>query len=105
MQAETGAAAEGRGEVEAVYERMPDIVLREIAGERFLIVLHAGESKMFALNGMGHWFWRQLEQPATAAELAERMLRDYDATEEQAAHEAARFLAELVAKRLVRRAN
>jgi hypothetical protein len=86
----------------AAYERMPDIVLREIAGERFLIVLHAGESKMFELNGMGLWFWTQLERPATPSQLVERMLRDYDASAEAAAQEVDRFLAYLVSKGLAR---
>ena len=87
------------------YERMPDVVLREIAGERFLIVLHAGESKMYALNGMGLWFWTQLEQPAAEAELLERMLRDYDAGETEAAQEVRRFLADLERKGLARRTD
>jgi hypothetical protein len=89
----------------AKYERASDVVLREIAGERFLIVLHAGESKMFSLNGMGGWFWQQLERPSAPAELVERMLRDYDATEEVASQEVARFLGDLERKGLARRSD
>ena len=69
-------------------------------GEHFLIVLHAGESKMFSLNGMGLWFWRQLERPVGKAELLSRMLADYEVAEEVASREIDRFLAYLEERRL-----
>ena len=87
-------------EGEERFGRVPDIELRSIAGEHFLIVLHAGEAKMFTLNGMGLWFWRQLEQPASKAELLGRMLREYEVADETAAREIDRFLAYLESKKL-----
>lgn len=86
------------------YCRAEDVELRSIVGEHFLIVLHAGESKMFSLNGMGLWFWRQLERPVGKAELLEQMLSDYEVSEAVAAHEIDRFLAYLEERRLARRA-
>jgi hypothetical protein len=94
-----------KGQGKARYERMPDIALREIAGEHFLIVLHAGESKMFSLNGMGLWFWRRLERPVSPLELEEQMLRDYEVAAAAAAQEVERFLAYLVDKGLARSAD
>jgi hypothetical protein len=85
------------------YSRAEDVELRSIVGEHFLIVLHAGESKMFSLNGMGLWFWRQLEQPVGKAELVARMLNDYEVAENVAAGEIDRFLGYLEERRLVRR--
>lgn len=85
------------------YCQAEEIELRSIVGEHFLIVLHAGESKMFNLNGMGLWFWRQLEQPVTKSELLKAMLSAYDASEDVAAGEIDRFLAHLVEKELARR--
>jgi hypothetical protein len=84
------------------YGRADDVALRSIVGEHFLIVLHAGESKMFNLNGLGLWFWNHLEPSATKDELLAAMLRDYEVTEADARHEIDRFLDVLVEKRLAR---
>ena len=83
--------------------RAKDVALRSIAGEHFLIVLHAGESKMFSLNGMGLWFWNHLGQPVGNAELLTAMLHDYEVAEPVAAQEIDRFLAYLSEKRLIER--
>jgi hypothetical protein len=83
--------------------RAEDIELRSIVGEHFLIVLHAGESKMFSLNGMGLWFWRQLERPVSKPELLAAMLAAYEVAETVAAGEIDRFLAYLVDKGLAKR--
>ena len=85
------------------YSRAEQIELRDIVGEHFLIVLHAGESKMFTLNGMGLWFWRQLERPVSKAELRVAMLADYEVTESVASGEIDRFLAYLEEKGLAKR--
>lgn len=87
------------------YRRADDVVLRAIAGENFLIVLHAGESKMFCLNGMALWFWRKLENPATKAGLRAAMLNEYDVDEVSAENEINRFLVDLSEKKLVQMAD
>lgn len=84
------------------YSRADDVVLRSIAGEYFLIVLHAGESKMYNLNGMGLWFWRQLERPVTRQALLSEMMAEYDVAEDVAASEIERFLKHLVERGLAR---
>jgi hypothetical protein len=83
--------------------RGDEIELRSIVGEHFLIVLHAGESKMFSLNGMGLWFWNQLERPVSKRELLSAMLNTYAVTEVVAAGEVDRFLAYLSEKGLAKR--
>ena len=85
------------------YCREENIELRSIVGEHFLIVLHAGESKMFSLNGMGLWFWSQLERSVSKPELLAAMLAAYEVTEDVAVGEIDRFLAYLVEKRLAKR--
>ena len=85
------------------YGRAEQIELRSIAGENFLIVLHAGESKMFSLNGMGLWFWQRLERPSTKKELLSAMLADYEVTEADAAAEIDRFRWYLAEMGLARR--
>lgn len=92
-----GSESQGR------YGRAKDVEFRNIVGEPFLIVLHAGESRMFSLNGMGVWFWDRLEHPVTQADLLERMLRDYEVDEDTAAREIDRFLKYLQDKHLIER--
>jgi hypothetical protein len=81
---------------ERLYSRADDVVLRSIAGENFLIVQHAGESKMYSLNNMGLWFWEQLERPVTKQELLAAMLAEYEVDEDTASSEIDRFLKHLV---------
>ncbi len=83
--------------------RADEVELRSIAGEHFLIVLHAGESKMFSLNGMGLWFWEHLERPVAKKDLLAAMLAEYEVTEEAAGTEIDRFLAYLEEKKLTKR--
>ena len=83
--------------------RADEVELRSIAGEHFLIVLHAGESKMFSLNGMGLWFWQHLERPVAKKDLLAAMLAEYEVTEEAAGTEIDRFLAYLEEKKLTKR--
>jgi len=85
-----------------LYRRAENVALRSIAGEDFLIVLHAGESKMYSLNGMGLWFWEQLERPVTRQELLTAMLAEYEVDEDTAASEIDRFLGHLVERGLAR---
>ncbi len=89
------AEGSGEGVREAAYGRADEVTFREIAGEPFLIVLHGGESRMFALNGLGVWFWRQLERPVGKGELVGRLLDEYEVSREAAAAEVDRFLAYL----------
>ena len=85
--------------------RADEVELRSIAGEHFLIVLHAGESKMFSLNGMGLWFWQHVERPITKRKLLVAMLAEYEVTEEAAVAEIDRFLEYLEEKKLAQRVD
>ena len=80
---------------ETTYTRSENIALRTMAGEHYLIVLAAGESKMFNLNPMGLWFWEQLETPVSKPQLLESMLSEYDVDSKTASAEINRFLAYL----------
>jgi len=84
------------------YTRSENIVLRTMAGEHYLIVLDTGESKMFNLNNMGLWFWKQLENAITKAQLLENMLDEYEVDSETAAAEINRFLAYLEERELIK---
>jgi len=83
------------------YGRADDVVLRDMAGEHFLIVLDAGESKMFNLNEMGLWFWNQMETPQTKAQLLVTMLAEYEVDFDTSSAEIDRFIAYLQEKALI----
>lgn len=83
------------------FIRSANIALRTMAGEHYLIVLDTGESKMFNLNGMGLWFWEQLETPQTKAQLLAAMLAEYDVDSGTASDEIERFLAYLAERALI----
>ncbi len=88
---------------ETRFFRADNIEHRMIAGEHFLIVLHAGESRMFTLNGMGLWFWQQLlVRPVAKAELLGAMQAEYEVDEGTARAEIDRFLEYLVERGLAR---
>lgn len=89
---------------EQKFIRSENIALRTMAGEHYLIVLDAGESKMFNLNGMGLWFWEQLESEKTKAQLLASMLDEYEVDAATASAEIDRFLAYLEERKLVHRA-
>ena len=86
---------------ETTYTRSENIALRTMAGEHYLIVLDAGESKMFNLNPMGLWFWEQLETSQTKAQLLKTMLTEYEVDSETATAEIDRFLAYLQERELI----
>ena len=108
--------------MDSVTEARVSAVLRDVAGQGVtvivathktamlpllerLIVLQAGESKMFSLNGMGLWFWQHVERPITKRKLLVAMLAEYEVTEEAAAAEIDRFLAYLEEKKLAQRVD
>lgn len=86
---------------ETTYTRSENIALRTMAGEHYLIVLNTGESKMFNLNNMGLWFWEQLENPVSKAQLLETMLTEYEVDNETATAEIDRFIAFLEERKLI----
>lgn len=84
------------------YGRAENVTMRKILDETFLVVLHVGGSRMFSLNRMGVWFWEHLEAPMDKGTLLAAMLEHFAVDEPTAKAEIDRFLADLVAKGLVR---
>lgn len=75
--------------------RNNEFVLREIAGESFLIPIGEVAAKfngMITLNGMSAFLWKQLENTITEEELVEAILEVYDVEETQATADIHEFL-------------
>jgi hypothetical protein len=83
------------------FKRAANIAFRTMAGEDYLIVLNAGESKMFNLNQTGVWFWNQLESPRTKEQLLTAMLAEYEVDQADAVAEIDRFVDYLMQHQLI----
>jgi hypothetical protein len=81
------------------YVRNPDFIYRRIVDESVLVPIHqdvADMNSIYTLNGVGAFIWECLEQPATAAEVLERLVREYDADLDVLTNDLQRFLTEMI---------
>ena len=77
------------------YTRNNDFVMREIAGEAFLIPVGNASVKfngMITLNAVSAYIWKKLENPISKEELISAMLEDYEVEKEQVEKDVTEFL-------------
>ena len=75
--------------------RNNDFVMREIAGETFLIPVGEASVRfngMITLNGMSAFLWKALESEKSEDELVKEILDVYEVEEEQAREDLVEFL-------------
>jgi len=97
-------AARGR-EAQSVFQRVDDVVEREVVDEMFLVPIRgrlADLQELFALNEVGSWLWTQLAGPRTVEELAAAVTDEFDVDESQAREDTASFVEDLLEAGLVR---
>jgi hypothetical protein len=78
--------------------RLQDVILREIAGERFLVPIRgrlADLQELFVLNDAGEWVWQRLDGERTAAALAADMAATFEVTVDEAKVDIQAFVGEL----------
>lgn len=78
--------------------RLHDVILREIAGEVFLVPIRgrlADLQELFVLNGVGEWVWERLDGTLSVEALAEGVAAAYEVTPEEACADVEAFLGEL----------
>lgn len=85
--------------------RNNDFIMREIAGETFLIPV--GEASvqingMITLNGMSAFIWKALETEKTEEELIKEILNVYEAGEKQVKEDLAEFLERMKSLNMVK---
>jgi hypothetical protein len=71
--------------LESIYERDPDVIAREIAGERILVPVRKQATDMaaiYVLNETGARVWGLLDGMRSLADVETAMSNDYDAPEE-----------------------
>lgn len=84
--------------------RNNEFVLREIAGESFLIPVGEASARfngMITLNGMSAFLWKQLEAVITEEELVNAILETYEVEEAQAKEDLHAFLMRMKALEMI----
>ncbi len=92
--------------LEARYEKDPNIVYREIAGEAILVPIHRGVGDMdsiYTLNEVGVFLWKRLDGDTRAEDLKAALLDEYDVSARVAEADLFEFLQNLEELGAVRR--
>jgi hypothetical protein len=78
--------------------RLHDVILREIAGEVFLVPIRgrlADLQELFVLNSVGEWIWERLDGTQSADALAGGLAAAFEVTAEEARADVDGFVREL----------
>ena len=91
--------------MEKTYQRSDDVVLRDIAGETFLIPIRgdiADLRRIYSLDPVGRFVWERMDRPATLKSLSEALVDAYDVDRPTAEADVREFAAGLVEASLAR---
>jgi Coenzyme PQQ synthesis protein D (PqqD) len=80
--------------------RSRSVVSRVVAGETLIVPIRGkvGDlASIYSFNRTGSLIWQVLDKPATLADIADAMEREYEICREQAEKDAKRFLDEMLA--------
>lgn len=83
---------------DARYEKEPNVVSREIAGEQILVPVRkktADMASIFVLNETGARIWRLLDGQHSLGEIGEILVREYEVQPDLARADVARVVDEL----------
>ena len=78
--------------------RQDDVILRQIAGEVFLVPIRgrlADLQELFVLNAVGEWIWERLDGEHAADALAQELSAAFEVTSDEARVDLEGFLREL----------
>jgi len=76
-----------------VVKLITDINVTELAGEKVMIDFATG--KYFMIKGVGNDIWDMIQTPITYGEIVEKLLAEYDVSEEECTASVSSFLAKL----------
>ena len=93
---------------EEVYRQEPNVVARRVGGETLLVPTRAKTvdaasraAQLYVLNETGEQMWEWLAHPNTTADLARKLMREFEVTEQAAIDDAETFVRSLEAAGLV----
>ena len=76
-----------------VVKLITDINVTELAGEKVMIDFTTG--KYFMIKGVGNDIWDMIQQPVTYGEIVEKLLAEYEVSEEECTASVTNFLNKL----------
>ncbi len=76
-----------------VVKLITDINVTELAGEKVMIDFATG--KYFMIKGVGNDIWDMIQQPITYGEIVEKLLSEYEVSEEECKTAVKSFLEKL----------
>jgi hypothetical protein len=93
---------------EELYLQEPNVVARRVGGETLLVPTRAKTvdaatraAQLYVLNETGERMWQWLADPNTTTDLARKLMREFEVTEQAALDDAENFLRSLEAAGLV----
>ena len=78
---------------DTVVKLITDISVTELAGEKVMIDFATG--KYFMIKGVGNDIWDMLQKPITYGEIVDKLLSEYDVSEEECNASVTNFLNKL----------
>lgn len=90
--------------MERKVRRLGNVVRRDIQGEVLLVPIHgklADMQRLFVLNEVGDFIWRQLDGTCSRDVILQRILDEYSIAADDAAPDLDEFLGQLSAANLV----
>lgn len=88
------------------FQRNPDYIYREVAGEAVLVPTGKAAESFFgiaSINSTGAFLWEALEQERSLGELREMFAREYELEEGQSMQDVTEFLETALSRNLVLR--
>lgn len=76
-----------------VVKLITDIKVTELAGEKVMIDFATG--KYFMIKGVGNDIWDMIQNPITYGEIVDKLLSEYDVSEEECKNAVKSFLEKL----------
>ena len=87
-----------------IVRRVEGVILREVAGETFLVPIRgrlADMEELFVLNEVGRWLWDRFDGLHSVEGLAAGVAAEFDVEEQQACRDALAFAEQLAESGLV----
>lgn len=86
-------------EPETVLQRKPDLLYNEIDGE--VVMLSIENSEYYGMDKVGSRIWDLIEKPITLKQLIDKLMEEYEVSEQQCAEDTLIFLYKLLHKKLL----
>jgi Coenzyme PQQ synthesis protein D (PqqD) len=90
---------------ERAFQRIDEVVQREVAGEVFLVPIRghlADLQELFVLNEVGRWLWDRLDGRTGLDDLAKAVTAEFEVDVKQARRDAELFILRLAEAGLVK---